>query len=61
MPIINVKMITGRSQEQKKELVDVLTRETARILETKAESVSIVIDEYSRDNWARTGKLFSDK
>jgi 4-oxalocrotonate tautomerase len=61
MPIINIKMIAGRSQEQKKELVNVLTRETGRILEVEPESISIVIDEYSRDNWASAGKLFSDK
>lgn len=61
MPFINVKMIAGRSQEQKRELAEVLTRETVRILNVKPEVVELVIDEYPRENWASAGKLYSDK
>ena len=61
MPIINVKMIAGRSQDKKQELVTVLTRETARILEVEPDWVTVVIDEYTRDNWASGGQLHSIK
>ncbi len=61
MPIINVKMIAGRSTEQKRELAEVLTRETVRILNVKPEVVELVIDEYPRDNWASAGKLYLDE
>ncbi len=61
MPIINVKMIVGRSQEQKRELAEVLTREVVRILNVKPEVVELVIDEYPRENWSSAGQLYSDK
>jgi 4-oxalocrotonate tautomerase len=61
MPILNVQMIAGRSQEKKQELVAVLTRETARILDVEPDWVTVVINEYTRDNWASGGELHSIK
>ena len=61
MPLINVKMLSGRTQETKNELVDVLTKETCRVLKVKPEAVWIVIDEYSKDSWAEGGQFFSQK
>ncbi|HPR94665.1 MAG TPA: 4-oxalocrotonate tautomerase [Syntrophomonadaceae bacterium] len=61
MPFINVKMLEGRTTEQKRELAEVLTRETVRILNVKPEAVELVIDEYPRENWAFAGKLYSDR
>jgi len=61
MPIINVKMLEGRSLEQKRELVDVLTREVVRILDIKPDAVEMVIEEYPRTNWASAGQLYADK
>lgn len=61
MPILNVQMIAGRSQEKKQELVAVLTRETARILDIEPDWVTVVINEYTRDNWASGGELHSVK
>ncbi|MDD3271616.1 MAG: 2-hydroxymuconate tautomerase family protein [Syntrophomonadaceae bacterium] len=61
MPIINVQMIAGRSQEKKQELVAVLTSETARILDVEPDWVTVVINEYTRDNWASGGELHSIK
>jgi len=61
VPFVNVKMAAGRSLEQKRELAEVLTREVVRILDVKPEWVELVIDEYSRENWATAGQLHSDK
>lgn len=61
MPIINVKMVQGRTLDQKQELARVLTRETARILKVEPEWVTVIIDEYSRDNWASAGELHAIK
>lgn len=61
MPILNVQMVAGRSQEKKQELVAVLTRETARILDIEPDWVTVVINEYTRDNWASGGELHSVK
>lgn len=61
MPVINVKMASGRSQEIKQELVAALTREAARILDVEPEWITIIIDEYPRDNWASGGELHAVK
>jgi len=53
-------MSQGRSVEQKRELVKVLTRETARIMKTDEEKVRILIYEVSRENWGNAGILRVD-
>jgi len=61
MPFVNVKMLAGRTQEQKRELAEVLTREVVRILNVKPEVVDVLIEEHPPQNWASAGKLYSDK
>lgn len=61
MPIIRVEMWEGRTLEQKRELVEVLTRETARIAKTDPESIYIVIEDVKKENWGAGGRLCSDK
>jgi 4-oxalocrotonate tautomerase len=61
MPFINIKIAEGRTREKKQELVESLTREAVRILDVKAEWVTVVIDEYPRENWATAGQLHSIK
>ena len=61
MPIIRVEMRAGRSLEQKRELVEVLTRETARIAQCAPESVYIVIQDVEKENWGAGGRLCFDK
>lgn len=61
MPLINVKMLEGRTIEQKRELVEVFTREATRILDCKPDQVTMIIDEYSREGWAKNGKLLADQ
>lgn len=61
MPIIDVKMIQGRTTEQKQQLAVAITQDVVRILDVQPESVTVIIDEYSRDNWASSGQLYSIK
>ena len=60
MPIIRVEMVAGRTVEQKRELVEVLTRETARIVGSSPSSIFVVIDDLTKENWGAGGKLLSD-
>jgi len=60
MPIIRVEMYAGRTIEQKRELVAVFTNEACRILKCGPESVHVVIDNISKENWGLSGKLSSD-
>lgn len=61
MPIIRIEMWAGRSLEQKRELVEVLTRETARIAGCGPESVYVIIDDVKKENWGAGGQLCIDK
>ena len=58
--MIQITMSVGRTVEQKRELVTVLTKETARILTTKEESVRVLIYEVSGENWGNAGILGID-
>lgn len=61
MPIIRVEMWEGRTLDQKRELVEVLTKEMARIAECDVESVYVVIEEVKKENWGASGQLCSEK
>ena len=60
MPVIQITISQGRSVEQKRELIRVLTRETARILNTEEKKVRILIYEVSKENWGNAGILRVD-
>jgi 4-oxalocrotonate tautomerase len=61
MPIIRVEMWEGRTLDQKRELVDVLSRETARIIGGSIDSIYVVIEDVKKENWGAGGRLCSDK
>ena len=61
MPFINVKMLEGRSEEQKRELVQAMTDAMVNICEAKSEGTTVVIQEVARDHWAKGGVLISDQ
>jgi 4-oxalocrotonate tautomerase len=60
MPVIQITMSQGRSVEQKRELVKILTKETARIMKTQEEKIRILIYEVSKENWGNAGVLGID-
>mgnify|MGYP003579301125 FL=1 len=60
MPVIQITMSEGRTLEQKRELVRVLTKETARILNSKEENMRVLIYEVSKENWGNAGILGAD-
>lgn len=60
MPVIQITMSAGRTVEQKREMVRVLTREAARILKTKEQTIRILIYEVSKENWGDAGVLGLD-
>ena len=61
MPFINVKIAKGRTTEKKQELVAALTCVAVDILDVEPEWVTVVIDEYPRENWATAGQLHAIK
>ena len=60
MPVIQITVSQGRSVEQKRELIKVLTKETARIMKTNEEKIRILIYEVSKENWGNGGVMGLD-
>ncbi len=61
MPIVTIKLAKGRSIEQKRKLVKAITDAVVSILDVKPEWVSVLIEEFDRENWATGGELHIDK
>ena len=50
----------GRTIEQKKKLVEEITRITVEVLGGTPDAVDILITDVKRENWATGGKLWSE-
>ncbi|HIG55579.1 MAG TPA: 4-oxalocrotonate tautomerase family protein [Candidatus Latescibacteria bacterium] len=61
MPFINVKMLSGRSTEQKRALVEALTAAMVDTCGADQDGTTVVIEEYEREHWAKGGVLISDR
>jgi 4-oxalocrotonate tautomerase len=61
MPIIRVEMWEGRSLEQKRRLAREVTDLVAEIIMCDPTTVRVLIDEYSRHDWAVGGQLQIDR
>lgn len=61
MPIITVKMAKGRTIVQKQQFVESVTREAVQAFNVKEEWVTVLFDEYERENWASGGELHAVK
>ena len=61
VPLIVVKMLEGRSVEQKRRLVREMTSVVAKYTGAPEEQVDVIIEDYPKENWAKGGVLFYDK
>jgi 4-oxalocrotonate tautomerase len=61
MPTIRVELMEGRTLEQKKNLVKALTQAVVDTLDSKPESVDVVLFDIKRHDWATGGVLWSEK
>lgn len=61
MPIITVELFKGRTREQKRELVQALTETYVRVLGGRSESVTIILSDVAKEDWAVAGELMVDK
>ncbi len=61
MPVVDVKMLKGRTPEQKRELVKKITEAVASSCAVRSEAVSVLIEEYEKGHWAEGGVLYSEK
>ncbi len=61
MPVITVRIAKGRPLEVKRRMVEAVTRAAAETLGVKPEWVTVLIEEFDRENWATGGELHIDK
>jgi len=61
MPVVSVKMIKGRSVEQKRKMAKAITDALVSTVDVKPEWVWVLIEELDKENWAFAGELYSDK
>lgn len=61
MPFVTVKMLEGRTEEQKKELVEKVTQVVSETVNAPVENVVVFIEEMSKNHYATGGVRLSDK
>ena len=61
MPFVNVKMLEGRTHEQKRELVKAITKSMVEICNAKPDGIMVVIEDIAQDHWGRNGDLLSEQ
>jgi 4-oxalocrotonate tautomerase len=52
MPHVIVKLWPGKSEKQKTELADRITKDVMEVLQYGSESVSVALEEVSAEEWA---------
>jgi len=61
MPFVSVRLLEGRTQDQKRQLVKTITDALVDICDADRDTTMVVIDEIPRDHWARGGVLLSER
>ena len=61
MPLVIVKMLEGRSVEQKRRLVREITDVVVKYTGASEDQVDVLIEDYPRENWAKAGVLYYEK
>jgi 4-oxalocrotonate tautomerase len=60
MPNITIQWYTGRTTEQKRQLVAALTEAMVKIGKTTPDQVHVVFQDVEKSNWGWNGKLAGD-
>jgi 4-oxalocrotonate tautomerase len=61
MPQVQITMLTGRTVDQKRRLVQRVTQVLCDELDAKPEAVVVTLIEVPRENYARGGVLIADR
>ncbi|ETT87249.1 2-hydroxymuconate tautomerase [Viridibacillus sp. FSL R5-0477] len=60
MPIVTIKMIEGRTDDQKRDLVEKVTAAISESVDAPKENISIIIEEMQKSHFAIGGVRKSD-
>jgi 4-oxalocrotonate tautomerase len=61
MPILRVSLWSGRTKEQKAELSKALTDTMVEVAQVPIEAVTVILEEWPKENWATGGELHSER
>ena len=61
MPVVTVDWLEGRTQEQKRQLADALTKAFLEVAKLSKDQVWIVFRDVKRADWAMGGKLLGEE
>ncbi|MGL4973060.1 MAG: 2-hydroxymuconate tautomerase [Culicoidibacterales bacterium] len=61
MPIVTVKLLAGRSEEQKRQLVDRVTTAVSETANAPKERIHVIIEEMQPENYGVAGVRKSDE
>ena len=61
MPVVTVQLWEGRTVEQKRALTRAITDAMVEHAGARPDGLHVIIQEYSRENWARAGVLGVDR
>lgn len=61
MPYVTVKMLEGRTEDQKRALVEKVTEAVSETTGAPAENVVVFIEDMKKSDYGVNGKLFSDQ
>lgn len=61
MPYVTVKMLEGRTEEQKRALIEKVTEAVTETTGASAEKVVVFIEDIQKNNYGTNGKLHSDQ
>lgn len=56
MPFVSVKLLQGRTTEQKQELARRITEDVVEVLKTSPEAVWVTFEELPGEDWTVAGK-----
>ncbi|TSB44973.1 2-hydroxymuconate tautomerase [Alkalicoccobacillus porphyridii] len=60
MPIVTVKMLEGRNDDQKRALIEQITSTVVETVDATPESVTVIIEEMKPTHLGKAGKRPSD-
>lgn len=60
MPIVQIDLLEGRTYEQKKAMVEKITEALMETAGASRESISIIIRDMPKQNYAKAGQLASE-
>ncbi|MGB1091426.1 MAG: 2-hydroxymuconate tautomerase [Oceanobacter sp.] len=60
MPIATIQMMEGRSEDQKRRIIEDVTKALAEASESPVEAIRIIIQEVPSTNWGKAGTMAKD-